>query len=331
MAPVSIERILCPTDFSVFSARAFRHALALGRQFGARVKVLHVVPHLLPSGGADYFAAPWLTPPELRQQAEEDMRLFVTPALEARAAFETEICEGVPWKEIEVAAQDLPADLVVMGTHGRGGLEHLFLGSVTEKLMRRLPCPVLTVCHEEGRTWEAPGLVRRILCATDFGASSALAVEQALALAAKNEAELTVLHVIESLPVPGEPLYRAVPEMGPLQIVLEKEARERLRGVLPPSVRAQGRVRERIATGRPYEAVLSVAAEERPDLIVMGTEGHGPLGRMLFGSNAHHVVRQATCPVLTVRPQRAAAPRPREVGGSLVAAPSGPAPTPRTP
>ena len=71
--------------------------------------------------------------------------------------------------------EEMPADLVVMGTHGRGGLEHLFLGSVTEKLMRRLPCSVLTVCHEEGRTWEAPGLVRRILCATDFSATSALA------------------------------------------------------------------------------------------------------------------------------------------------------------
>ena len=140
------------------------------------------------------------------------MRRFVAPALEARADFEVEICEGDPWREIEAAAEKMPADLVVMGTHGRGGLEHLFLGSVTEKLMRRLPCPVLTVCHEEGRTWEAPGLVRRILCATDFSETSALAVDQALALAAKNQAEVTILHVIESVPVPGEPLYRAVPE-----------------------------------------------------------------------------------------------------------------------
>lgn len=325
MAPNSLplDRILCPTDFSVFSARALRHALALRRQFGARLKVLHVVPHLLPAGGGDYFTAPWLATPELRQQAEAEMRRFVAPALETRADFEVEICEGDPWREIEAAAEKMPADLVVMGTHGRGGLEHVFLGSVTEKLMRRLPCPVLTVCHEEGRTWEAPGLVRRILCATDFSATSVLAVEQALALAAKNQAEVTILHVIESLPVPGEPLYRAVPEAEPLRLELEKRARERLHDAVPAWVRALGRTRERLALGRPYEVILRVAAEERPDLIVMGTEGHGPLGRMLFGSNAHHVVRRATCPVLTVRPRRTSEPA-RDVSGGLVAASSRP-------
>lgn len=322
MAPFPIDRILCPTDFSVFSDRALRHALALRRQFGARLRILHVVPPLLPTGGADYLAAPGLVVPALREQAEEEMRRFVAPALEARADFETEICEGLPWKEIEAAALEMPADLVVMGTHGRGGLEHLFLGSVAEKLLRRLPCPVLTVCHEEGRTWEAPGLLRRILCATDFAASSALAVDQALALAAKSQAEVTILHVIESLPVPGEPLYRAVPEEQPLRLVLEKQARERLHEAVPASARSLGRIHERIAIGRPHEVILRVAAEERSDLIVMGTEGHGPLGRMLFGSNAHHVVRQATCPVLSVRPRREHAPA-REVSGSLVAASHG--------
>ena len=156
------------------------------------------------------------------KHAEEVMGLFVAPALEANAAVEVEICEGDPWKEIKAAAERWPADLVVMGTHGGGGLEQLFLGSVTEKLMHHLPCPVLTVCHEEGRTWESPGLVQRILCATDFSEASALAVDQALALAEKDQAKVTVLHVIESVPLPGEPLYRAVPENERLRLELEK-------------------------------------------------------------------------------------------------------------
>jgi nucleotide-binding universal stress UspA family protein len=321
--PLRIERILCPTDFSVFSTRAFRHALALSRQFGARLKVLHVIPHLLPAGGGDYVAAPWFMPPEQRKHAEEVMRLFVAPALEARAAVEVEISEGEPWREIEAAAERWPADLVVMGTHGRGGLEQLFLGSVSEKLMHHLPCPVLTVCHEEGRTWESPGLVERILCATDFSEASALAVDQALALAEKDQAKVTVLHVIESVPLPGEPLYRAVPEGERLRIELEKMARERLRGAVPASVRARGRTRERLALGRAYEEILKVAAEERPDLIVIGAGTHGPLGRMFVGSNAHHVVRQATCPVLTVRPRRSSKPA-REITGGLATTPSRP-------
>src|SRR4029453_12233128 len=90
-----------------------------------------------------------------------------------------------------------PADLLVMGTHGRGGFEHLILGSVTEKVLRGVACPILTVCHEEGRTWAAPGLMSRILCATDLTATSSRTMRYALSLAAENQARVTFLHVVE--------------------------------------------------------------------------------------------------------------------------------------
>jgi nucleotide-binding universal stress UspA family protein len=255
---------------------------------------------------------------KLRKEAEEEMERFLAPAREVRLDYEVELVEGDPAREIQAAAEEWPAHLVVMGTHGRGGLERLVLGSVTEKLMRRLPCSVLSVCHEEGRTWEAPGLVRRILCPTDFSEAAALATNHALSLAERLGADLTLLHVIEGVPVPGEPLYRVVPEAEPLRQALEERARAQLRAAAPPDLGPRLRLRERLVVGRAYSEILRAAAEERPDLIVMGAQGDGPLGHMLFGANAHHVVREATCPVLTVRPLR---PRPRsEVPGRLAMA-----------
>jgi nucleotide-binding universal stress UspA family protein len=299
--PTPIHQILCPTDFSVFSARALRHAVALARQFEARLKALHVIPLLIPyRGESPYFPAPTSPGREPRRQAEEEMRRFVEPAVEARVPVQTEIREGQPWREIQTVAEEWPADLVVMGTHGRAGFEHLVLGSVAEKLLHRLPCPVLTVCHEEGRTWEVPGLVRRILCATDLSESSPRTVAFALSLAEASQAEVTLLHVLEALPEPGEHPYLAVPEIGPLRRELEQMARDQLHQAVREEVRST--VEERVTTGRAYKEILRIAATERADLIVMGTQGHGAVGRMFFGSTSHHVVRQATCPVLTVRP-----------------------------
>lgn len=318
--PIEIDRILCPTDFSVFSARALRHAIALAQRFEARLTVVHVIPPVLSYGGVPpYSPALAVVSPPLRKQVEEELRTFVEPAVAAHVPTQVDVREGDPWREIERAAEELPADFVVMGTHGYGGFEHLLLGSVAEKLLRRLPCPVLTVCHEEGRTWEAPGLVRRILCATDLSESSPATIAFALALAEKHQAAITLLHVIDSLPDPTEHVYMAVPEIGALRHDLEQRAREQLHQAVSDEVRAGGAITECVTLGRAYKEILRVAAEQKADLIVMGTRGHGPLGRMIFGSTSHHVVRAASCPVVTMRPVRAATRAPGETRELAVA------------
>src|SRR6185436_5024181 len=112
---------------------------------------------------------PLVATPELRSLASAQLRTFVEPLKgESHLSLNLEVRDGEPWREIRDAAERLPADLLVMGTHGRGGFEHLILGSVTEKVLRGVASPILTVCHEEGRTWAAPGLMSRILCATDL-------------------------------------------------------------------------------------------------------------------------------------------------------------------
>jgi nucleotide-binding universal stress UspA family protein len=304
-SPLTVQTILCPTDFSVFSSRAFRHAVALAQQLGARLEVVHVTPSLrryagdtlLPNAVAELI-------PAMRREAEADARRFVEPAVEARVPVEIEIRDGEPWREILSLAQRRPADLVVLGTHGRSGFERFVLGSVTEKLLRLLPCPVMTVCHEEGRTWEAPSLVRRILCATDLGESSGETIAFAAGLATRYGAPLTLLHVVEELPGTAGSIY--IPGVGPLRQELERAAGERLQE-LSQELGAEVDVEQRLASGRPYRAILEAATRESADLIVLGPSRHG-LGRFLVGSDVHHVIREATCPVLVARPTPAREP-----------------------
>jgi nucleotide-binding universal stress UspA family protein len=303
MTRVRIEHILCPIDFSVFSARAIRHANALAKRFDARLTVLHVIPKWVPYA-ASPLDIPALKPasPNLRDLVDDEMRTFVKPAVHDDVTVRTVVREGEPWREIQAMAETLPADLVVMGTHGRGGFEHLVLGSVTEKILCRAPCPVLTVCHEEGRTWETPGLIRRILCATDLSNSSNAAMKFAFALAHEHGATLVLVHVVEALAPSGDPEYLTMPETKALRQRIESLARNQLSRTILESPRNTCEIVERVVGGRAHREILRIAVEEAVDMIVMGARPHPVLAQAVFGSTSHHVVREATCPVLTVRP-----------------------------
>jgi len=316
-----IERILCPTDFSPFSDLALRHALALAWQFKASLKILHVVPHVFLEADSIYGAAPWLLTPEVRLNADEAMRDFIRPARERKIHLETEIREGDPWREIHDAAWQMAAGLVVMGTHGRGGLDRFLLGSVAEKLIRRLPCPVLSVCHEEGRTWAAPGLVQRILCATDFSETSFEAFRLAQVFAKRHGAAITLLNAVESIPELDRVAYRALIDFESVRRELERRSLERLREMVQGADLGDLAVTVRSVNGRAHKQILRIAAEERADLIFIGAQGHGFVEHMLSGSNAQRVIREATCPVLTARALPADL-RPRARSTSLIARPA---------
>jgi nucleotide-binding universal stress UspA family protein len=133
-------------------------------------------------------------------------------------------------------------------------------------------------------------LFKKILYACDFSVSSLAGLEYALSLSREADARLTLLHVLEWLP--GDDQRRAS---------LEAEALARLREAVPASVKEWLETEEVVTEGRAYREILRVAQEREAELIVMGVQGRGALDVMFFGSTAHHVVRQASCPVLTVR------------------------------
>lgn len=298
-ARLEIERILCPTDFSECAARALRLAVGLARWWGARVTVLHVVsPSLSTTAGLSSLAP--FDETALRAQADEDLAEFVAPILHEPTSVERKLRLGDPAREIEAEARG--ASLLVMGTHGRSGLEHLMLGSVTEHLLRRAPCPVITVSGAPRPTTRR-ALFKRVLCAADLGEGSEEVIAFALAMAEEGEAKVILLHVIEGLPDAGSAARVGLPvaDAERIQIDLRSFALDRLRETVPDEVRAQCALREEVAEGRPAREILRVATERQVDLIVMGAHSHGALGRAFFGSTSNQVVRESGCPVLTVR------------------------------
>lgn len=137
---LAIKTILHPTDFSQCSELAFRLAGSLARDYGARLVVLHVVPVPTVYYGEGVMVAP---PPEDQEALRE--RLVQLKPRDAKVVVEHQLLKGDAATEIVRVAEETKADVIVIGSHGRTGLARLLLGSVAEKVMRKAPCPVVTV------------------------------------------------------------------------------------------------------------------------------------------------------------------------------------------
>jgi nucleotide-binding universal stress UspA family protein len=143
---INLRRILVPTDFSETSAAALRYAVALARRFGARVDLLNVSDYPVIADEADYPIRIFET---MQNTAHDHLRRLLTEqeVKELRPDYAMRI--GDPAEEIVRYAHEHGVDLIVMGTHGREGVMRAVLGSVAETVVRRAPCPVLTVHHPE--------------------------------------------------------------------------------------------------------------------------------------------------------------------------------------
>jgi nucleotide-binding universal stress UspA family protein len=140
MTMLPVRTILHPADFSECSRPAFELACALARDYGARLVVIHVaqLPLLMPEGGV-------LVPSPVDEAEGARVRLEQVRPADSRVGVRHRLAEGDPAEEILKVAEEEQADLIVMGTHGRGGLSRLLMGSVAEGVLRQAPCPVLTV------------------------------------------------------------------------------------------------------------------------------------------------------------------------------------------
>jgi nucleotide-binding universal stress UspA family protein len=294
---LEIRHILCPTDLSEVAPGAFALAAALARFHGAEIELAHVHELLLPGPAGPPTYPPWaVLDPEVRGRLRSALEALAASAPDASVRFA--VYEGQVVAEILARAAAWPAHLVVMGTHGRGGFERWVLGSVTEKVLRRATCPVLTVPPATPSPSPVGPPFSRVLCAVDFSAPSLAAARYALGLAERAGAVLSIVHVVEWL-VEDEPGVRMagfdVPEY---RQYLEKDARERLDRLV--SEDASARVETRVAGGRSWREILRLAEQYRADLVVMGVRGRSAVDLALFGSTTHHVVRGASCPVLVV-------------------------------
>jgi nucleotide-binding universal stress UspA family protein len=148
-SPFKIERILVPIDFSDCSRKALQYALPFAKQFGATIELIHVVPinYLFGSefGAIDF---PQMET-ELKTNAQKRLAEFVDREIGSGVPSEAVVRTGQPMHEIVAEAKHRGADLIILSTHGRTGLRHVFMGSVAENVIRYAPCPVLTVRERE--------------------------------------------------------------------------------------------------------------------------------------------------------------------------------------
>jgi nucleotide-binding universal stress UspA family protein len=181
-----------------------------------------------------------------------------------------------------------------MGMHGRRGFDRLMLGSVTDRVMRRAPCPVLAVrnpphdamaADKEGHSVHH---LSRILFCADFSKNSERAFNYAISATAEYDAELTVLHVLEE-----------VPSLAKTEEAIAA-ATEQLDKLIPPQVRKSRKIKTAVRIGKPYREIIQLALEAQTDLVTMGVRGRGALDLAVFGSTTYRVMQLGSCPVLAV-------------------------------
>lgn len=295
---VDVHRILCPIDFSPSARHALEHALAIAKWYESEVTAMHVVSAAAIPYPPILFAPASVEPTRVQvQTAERELQTWLDSAAALGIRTDALVEEGGAASHIVERARTLPADLIVMGTHGLSGFERLMLGSITEKVLRKAPCPVLTVPPAASTAAKIP--YTRILCPIDFSESSLAALRFAVSLAEEADAHLILLHVL-AWPADDELLVEQF-ETVEVRELVERRARERLDALLTEEMRVWCKPVTRIAYGKAYREILATADADSTDLIVIGVRGRNALDVTLFGSTTNQVVRGASCPVLTLK------------------------------
>ena len=227
----TIKRILCPIDFSEFSRHAIARATAIAEAHGASITAFHVVPlqpQYTPFPLEIVTSAAFQVTPDEREILRRKLLEFARGARPSAVSLDAQVVDALTVHDGIVAQGGrLRADLIVMGTHGRGGFQRLLLGSVTEKVLRTARQPVLTVATaDDVRT---AGSFKRILCGIDFSECSLAALAYALTLAEGSEApHVTAVNVVEWTPVGYDPLIGPPTDLVGYRMTAEAAARERL-------------------------------------------------------------------------------------------------------
>jgi nucleotide-binding universal stress UspA family protein len=292
---MQVKSILCPIDFSEFSIRAYHYAVSLAERYEAKLVTLHIV-ELWKYPFADFAAYETdfaKVSAALDEGGEARLQEFVGNHSPEGFHPLVAVNQGNASDLILSFAQEQNIELIVMGTHGRRGFDRLVLGSTTDRVMRRAPCPVLSISKTPQESIAAdPGRhhvhrLNRVLYCTDFSEHSERALSYAISATAEYDAELTLLHVIEHVPRSANPEE------------LLATCEQRLSKLIPET-RKTLKVKEVVRKGKPYEEIVRYAQETQVDLITMAARGADALDRAVFGSTTYRVIQLGPCPVLAV-------------------------------
>jgi nucleotide-binding universal stress UspA family protein len=303
---IGFKRVLIATDFSAASERALAYALPIVRRYGSQVSIMHAI-----AAEPREFVISDPLPRELdreRLEAEKEMRRLAEDVDIKKLNPHMLLEKGRVWDVLSSIMKREDTDLLVLGTHGRGGLKKLALGSVAEEVLRRAACPVLTIGPHVPLTDMGRTEFRTILLATDFGPASERAFEYALSLAEDCQAKLILLHMVPPMPVadigPGVygPGIHLAQQWTEWQATMKQESMRRLRELVPSSTKLTNQPEYVVGWDFLPEGILDTAAAHNVDLIVMGASrvssaraaSHAPWDL------THNIICGAKCPVLTV-------------------------------
>ena len=298
-----LKSVLIATDLSPTSVKPLHHALAIARHYGAKLYVAHVVsPAAYLMAGAEALELAYQGASDEAQQLQRDLlqdgslngldHVFI-------------IRSGRVWDELQAIIFQKQVDLVVVGTHGRRGIEKVLLGSVAEEVFRDASCPVLTVgpySYQESRV-DLTGEIRTFLFATNFSEASLCALPHAMSLATQSKARLILLHVVPAAPAPPIPGWYTSSEIASMRENVRMACVRQLEQLVPRDEEPAIEIEFVVQFGIPSEKILQVALDRRAELIILGlrraslasTISHIPW------ATAYEIVCGAGCPVLTVR------------------------------
>lgn len=287
-----LRNLLFLTDFSEASESAIPFAVALAREYEAKLHALHVLTLTSLAYATPESAAAAL------DGIEEGARLAMERLDSQLVGVSHEnlvIRDESVWLGAEKVLLEREIDLVILGTHGRTGAIKLLLGSVAEETFRRASIPVLTIGPSVRRGTHGGGHFHRVLYATDFTPEAQAAAPYALSMAEENQAKLLLLHVMRD-PALKNSIQQSRDSVANVM--------HQLYEIVPQSAESWCRPEATVQFGPPADCILKAAKELDADLIVLGVRDPG--NRMgaathLERTTAHKVVAHAACPVLTVR------------------------------
>lgn len=286
-----IENLLLCTDGSEFSEGAVREAINLAKTCSSRLFALSVV-----ETNPEYETMA----PQLVEKEIEKARTYLD-AVKERASRENVNCETIvrqgedSYRYVVEEAAKRHAEMIIMGRRGRTGLKRLMMGSVTAKVIGHAPCDVLVVPRA------ARVELKRVLVATDGSRYSDAAAMQAIGIAKRCGAELTVISVVPSETI--SPLDIVHSEMQ-RELISEKERKAaecNVRNIQDVAEKNGVNVKGFVRAGKPYEAIISAADERKADLIVVGSHGRTGIEKLLMGSVTERVIVLSPCAVLVVK------------------------------
>ncbi len=295
---MEFKKILVPLDGSTLSEAALEPALALARAMKGEVILLTALTSAQEFADVEYFGRDVTPLPtdttSMRARLLDYLNSLCASRAGANVPMRTLVLEGDAVECIVETAVSLPADLVIMGAHGRSGVARLLLGSTTEKVARQVPCPILAI--------RPAGPIKNVLIAVTQLMLAEHALDPGFALAGCFNAQVHLLLIAQGGPDhPGE-----IPDKTPGSHAWDDMFRyeEAYLEDLVDRYQMDTPIKTAVRLGKPETAVLSYAQAHQIDLIIMGARPYSRWRRFLYGSVAEKVLREGSCSVMIVRPNQ---------------------------